>query len=278
MSTQLTILVDNAVEPGSGLPLLSEHGLSVLLENDRWRILFDTGQGRALARNMDFFGVDPESIDALVLSHGHYDHAGGLPILLEMRKSPLKIYHGPDFFDPRFALVGTGEPPFIGSPLSPQQINERGGESVECGGGEEIFPGLRIVGGLSRSAEPDDRLQRKRDGVLEPDDFRDEISLLMDTDEGPLLLVGCAHCGLSAIMEKAVEATDGTSPVFLLGGTHLAGADRPLLRKAATSLMDHGVRFVAANHCTGMEGTLALARLCPSIQSEYAYAGKRYEF
>jgi 7,8-dihydropterin-6-yl-methyl-4-(beta-D-ribofuranosyl)aminobenzene 5'-phosphate synthase len=275
---KLTVLVDNAVEPGSGLPLLSEHGLSVLMESDRARILFDTGQGRALARNMDFFGVDPESIDALVLSHGHYDHAGGVPILLEMRKSPLRVYHGPDFFDPRYALVGAGEPPFIGSPLSVSEINERGGETVECRGGEEILPGVRTVGGLTRSASPDDRLQRRRDGALEPDDFRDELSLLVDTDEGPLLLVGCAHCGVPAILEGAVDVTDGTSPVFLAGGTHLAGADRPLLRKTATSLMDHGVRFVAANHCTGVEGTLALAGLCPSIKTEYAYAGKIYEF
>ena len=99
--SRITVVVDNLVAQVS--PLFGEYGLSVWIEHEGFNILYDTGIGRALLPNLESLGLDPNLLDALVLSHGHYDHTGGLEALLGMRQEPLPVYCHLGVFAPHLA-------------------------------------------------------------------------------------------------------------------------------------------------------------------------------
>ena len=92
MSAKVTIVVDNGVPINSSKPFLGEHGLSMLLEIGGKRLLIDTGQTVAVTHNLGLLGISPAAIDAVLLSHGHYDHAGGLPHVLERAGKRLPVF------------------------------------------------------------------------------------------------------------------------------------------------------------------------------------------
>lgn len=200
MSTHITLLVDNEV---TSPQLTAAWGFSALVERrdeeGDARVLFDVGwDGDLLLDNAAALGIDLEGLDALVLSHEHWDHAGGLPRLLRALERP-----------PRRVVVPTS--------LSRRQrleIANRGGVEVLLGTpGASVAPGIRSTGTLPS-----------------PEGQPPEQALLIDGPRGPVLLTGCAHPGVSALLRAAEEPVVG-----LIGGLHdhsdmalLAGLD-PLI-------------------------------------------------
>jgi 7,8-dihydropterin-6-yl-methyl-4-(beta-D-ribofuranosyl)aminobenzene 5'-phosphate synthase len=246
---KLTCLVDNAVLQYT--PFWGEHGLSVLVDTPEGRMLFDTGaSGTVLLHNMEAAEVDPESIQALALSHGHRDHTGGLAAFLE-RRPGLPIYAHPDVLRERFSWR-EGEMRAIGMTIPPEDLRRRADLRLSPEP-QEILPGVWTTGEVTHRTEPEGRSPYhfvRGEAGWEPDPYRDDMSLVLETSRGLALLCGCCHAGLLNTLAH-VERVFGRPVVAVFGGTHLISADADHLERVRQRLQELPLRRVSPSHCTG---------------------------
>ena len=248
---KITCVVDNAVQPGSCLR--GEHGLAFLIEIESGRVLFDTGQsGAVLLHNLDVLEIEPESIDALAISHAHYDHTGGLPALLGCTHPGLPLYANPDLFRERFSHRGD-ELKSIGMPLAQETLQAQIvlHLSVEP---QQILPGIWTTGVIASRPEPmgssPHHMIREGNNLI-PDPYQDDMALVVELDSGLLLLCGCCHAGLLNTLSH-VQRTFERTIVAIAGGTHLAVASSDHLRHAGQTLLEMvSLQRVYLNHCSG---------------------------
>ncbi|MBP8950909.1 MAG: MBL fold metallo-hydrolase [Armatimonadetes bacterium] len=253
---RITILCDNRALPGFG----SEHGWAALVESAGHRVLLDTGSGPTLLPNARQAGADLSTLDALVLSHGHYDHTGGLAALLE-QSGPLDVWAHPAAFEPTFASGAEGDARYIGMPLARSEYEALGARFRLCHEPVEVAPGVRTTGFVPRSVTgsvPAPHLLRTRDDLTGPDDFVDDMSLVLSAGEGVFILTGCAHAGLRNILARAWEIAPGAPVWAIAGGTHLVAAPGDEVRELARDLAAAGVSAIGAAHCTGEASAQAM--------------------
>ena len=238
---RITTLIENT---SCGDGFASEHGISLLIETGKHIILFDAGQSDAFARNAEKLGVDLRDVDFAVLSHGHYDHGGGLTRFLEINeKAPVYVnchafeehFHGADrYIGLDCRLKESGRILFAGDEC---RVDE--GITLYSGNGRETVTPVDSSG-----------LCVKKDGVLCPEDFCHEQYMLVEEDGMRCLFSGCSHRGILNIMHWF-------APDVLVGGFHfkdiaLDDAGRERLRKAADVLLGYRTVYYTG-HCTGME-------------------------
>lgn len=265
---RVTCVVDNAVQRGS--PLWGEHGLAFLIETEAGRLLFDTGQsGTVLMHNLDALDVAPQSVDALAISHAHYDHTGGLPALLERARPDLPLYAHPDLFRERFSHR-QGDPiaKQIGVPLVREALAARTTLHLSAEP-QEILPGVWTTGEITSRPQPEGRsahhVVRAETGWA-PDPYRDDMSLLLAVDPGSVLLCGCCHAGLLNTLSH-VERTFRYPVTAIAGGTHLVSADANHLQRVCQVMVEmESIQRLYMNHCSGEEALYSLGlTLGPTI-------------
>jgi len=255
---ELTCLVDNTVAMAS--PFWGEHGLSFLIETKGRRILFDAGQsGTVLMHNLEKVKLRPKDLSAVVLSHGHCDHTGGLPDLLES-SSGLPVIGHPAVLDERFRMRKKKPPVPVGFPMSRKKLDKLTDLRLRDKP-FEVMPCLWTTGGILKRAEPEGRGPKHvilRKGEYIPDPYLDDLSLVWQADDGLVVILGCAHAGLLNILAQVRETFAG--PVkALIGGTHLQEADEGQLNHVIEVLArDYPGLRLYPNHCTGNKGFLAL--------------------
>ena len=254
---RIICVVNDTALPDSGLQ--SEHGLSMWIETPQGVALWDSGgSGEVLANNLKMLGLDAGRIRALALSHGHNDHTGGLGFLLQANPD-LPVYAHPDILRPRFsrkngAYLSMGLPEHSKALKDHQQLFLHDQPA-------EIMPGLWTSGEIRERAELEGRSANhfiKVDGAWEADPYRDDMSLVLETAGGILLICGCCHAGLLNTLRQARQQF--TQPVrAVLGGTHLISADGAALRHVIDVLDGEypQVRYYL-NHCSGMDAVSQL--------------------
>ena len=254
---KITALTENTA--ACGLPV--EHGLSLFIEQDGRALLFDMGQTDLFAQNAARLGVDLAAVDIAVLSHGHYDHGGGLRRFLELnQKAP--VYLSRHAFEPHF----NGER-YIGLDVSLRDSDRL----IFTDGVTKIADGITLYSCSDREKVLDlgsFGLNMEQDGALVPDDFRHEHYLLLEENGKRVLISGCSHRGIINIMEWF-------KPDVLIGGFHfnklpLDGA----LRSYAETLASYDTDYYTC-HCTGVEQFEYMKRFMPRLN--YLSTGGRVE-
>jgi len=240
--------------------LAAEHGLSLLVEGEDFRLLYDTGSTEAFLKNAETLGKNLKDLDALVFSHGHYDHTGGTGALFEQGMLPAAVYLGNHFFDGRFSRRKDSCKD-IGARISEADLEEAGikwniiGKEPVKIHGPESSPeeGLYLVSGfrtLEEMERPLPNLVREKDGQLEQDSFEDEVALVLVTEKNLCLVSGCSHTGIISICRQTEEIF-GRPVTMFVGGTHLVDADDLRIEKTCRLLKQRGMRRLGACHCNG---------------------------
>lgn len=248
---KLTVLSENTRVYDA---LECEHGLSIYIEMSGRRILFDTGAGSIFRNNAEKLGVDLSKVDLLVISHGHYDHGGGLRTFLKIN-SHAKIYLHRQAFEPHFSKRPEGIA-YIGldQTLLP---NDR---FVFCGDQCVIDEGVEVFSRVtSKRFFPscNATLLMKRGGDFIPDDFAHEQNLIIRQDGKSILIAGCAHKGIVNIVDACRDRI-GRFPDVVVGGFHLSGSrgNQSEARETVDAIGDY-LKSTSSQyftcHCTGME-------------------------
>ena len=255
----LCIYNDGAKE---GTSLIGDHGQSLLIDVDGQRILFDTGaKGHILLNNMDILGVEAESIDRLVLSHGHYDHTGGLPDLLERRERPLEVIAHPVAVEEKVRGVGKVRYQRVGFPHISEEARSKmsltlSAEPIQVT--EHLFTTGEITEGEEKRNIVS-RIQRRIDGEWRTDDLRDDLSMVLRAREGLVLICGCCHAGILNTLAHARTA-HGDKVHAVAGGIHMLSSSIDDVDRVIEVLeSEYDSPTLWLNHCTG-DNTITLLR------------------
>src|SRR4030043_1817774 len=186
MKTRITILCENLVGKliGSG-----EHGFSAFIETDRGNYLFDTGSGHSIVPNSLILNKDLRSIQKIFLSHGHFDHTGGLPEVLKV-KGKVDVQVHPNVFSDRIAVHKEDEREakrFVGIPYKKGYLESLGANFVLNTAFTEVEKGIFLTGEVPRKTpfeKPDPRLFSEINGKTTQDIFLDDQSLLLESKKG----------------------------------------------------------------------------------------------
>lgn len=250
--------------------LLAEHGLALYIEAAEQRILFDTGASTIFLKNAEKQGIDPAKSDTVILSHGHYDHTGGLKHLKNKT-----VYCHPDLFLPKYKASTTQEYAYIGNDYIRCFYEHNNALSFKTvSHTQELFSGFWLITGFKK--DPAEKYFYKKISPQEyiPDDFSDELALAIQTAQGLVIITGCAHSGIINIIEKALSVTQGKKIHMLLGGFHLSKKTNREIQEVAKKLDEYAIDNIGISHCTGE--TLAQYLNCKNIfnfnTGEKAYA------
>jgi 7,8-dihydropterin-6-yl-methyl-4-(beta-D-ribofuranosyl)aminobenzene 5'-phosphate synthase len=246
----VTILCDNSV---AGPGVLAEHGLSLHVKADGHAFVFDTGASGVFVGNAARLGLDLSRAAAVVLSHGHYDHTGGLACLLSAYGDREVIGH-PEVFAAKYSRQRSRPARAIGSPQSRRQLSRLGATFRLSAEPQEIAPGVTTTGVIPLTMDfehipPHFAVRRGR--KLVRDSFDDEQAVVVRTRRGLVVILGCAHRGLINTIRRAIELTGDGRVCTVIGGAHLAAADPPQVERTITELRALDVGRLVACHCTG---------------------------
>jgi 7,8-dihydropterin-6-yl-methyl-4-(beta-D-ribofuranosyl)aminobenzene 5'-phosphate synthase len=263
LELRITVLCDNIV--GLKSNLLGEHGLAILIERGEESYLFDTGQGQALFHNAATLGKDLRKVKKIFLSHGHYDHTGGLEKVLAL-KGERDIWIHPHAFLPRFSIEKGDETKIrnIGMKCSWIQLEEMGGRFHFINSFSEIEEGIYLTGEIPRTTpfeKGDEDLRIELEGKLVHDTCMDDQSLVIDRTKGLIILLGCAHAGIINTLTYIQEKMDTRKIFAIIGGTHLNSAGEYRLRETFRYLKELDFKKLGLSHCTGMKAVNHLMNL-----------------
>jgi len=248
---RITTLVENTA---SGAGLLAEHGLSFWIEYGDKRILFDTGQSDILIHNAKVLGIDLAEADAIILSHGHYDHTGGLAAVLDIA-TKAKIYLHPAAIEPKFSRKTSGAES-IGMPDSAKKaIGNR--EVIWTETSNQIFGGVKVTGQVPRINDFEDvgGAFFLDENCQKTDDLLDDQTLFIETSKGLVIVFGCAHAGMVNILHHIANLTKKKRFYAALGGMHLLRASKERVERTENVFREYGLKKIGPAHCTGADVT-----------------------
>jgi 7,8-dihydropterin-6-yl-methyl-4-(beta-D-ribofuranosyl)aminobenzene 5'-phosphate synthase len=250
----ITIMVDNLSDSGLG----TEHGLALLIQANGHLIIFDTGQGTTLMANADAMQINLMRSDFLVLSHGHYDHTGGIPDLLRVNTA-IKIFHHPAATVKRYSRHPDKPVKDISMPDTsvaaldnhPRNLLQRVVAPVE------IFSGVWVTGEIPRITKFEDvggPFFLDKEGLFH-DSIIDDMALWIETPAGLVIVLGCCHSGLVNTVEYIRKLSGESRVRGIIGGMHLLHASSERLEQTCKKLQEWSPDFVIPCHCTGEAAT-----------------------
>ncbi len=240
--------------------MLAEHGLSLLIEADDCKVLFDTGHTNVFSSNASVAKEELSAVDALVLSHGHYDHTGGVPDFCRLNEKA-KIYVNPDAFCERYESEN-GKPfgDHIGIPWSCEDIKSE--RIMLTKKPLEIRDNIILSGSVEIESEenrpPIYFLKKNSNGEYIGDSVEDEQFMIVKGKEGAYIFVGCSHPGILNCLSYAKKLLPDTKICGVIGGMHLEKYSSEQLDVIVSGLKTAEVEKVIPLHCTGIAASCYL--------------------
>jgi 7,8-dihydropterin-6-yl-methyl-4-(beta-D-ribofuranosyl)aminobenzene 5'-phosphate synthase len=262
MDKTVTILCDNNVSKSG---FIGEHGSSCLIETGNEKYLFDTGPGMSLPFNLKAAHKELQGLNKVFISHGHDDHTGGLKWVIQ-QVGKVEVVAHPAIFS-RHMLQESSDraksPRYIGCPHSQEELEKSGAVFRFIDHTQKTGSGLWFITGIDSDAKQypnDPRLVLPQSERFVPDPVQDDASLLLETDKGPVLILGCAHSGILNIVDFLKKNMGIQKLAAVLGGTHLQFYDKKLIPRVIEKLEEFSVGLVGVSHCTGFEPAAELYR------------------
>ncbi len=264
MKVKATVLVDNYAFGINGV--LAQHGWSVFLETDQGNYLLDTGAGKIITQNAHVLGSDLNSIRGIILSHHHHDHTGGLLEVLEYLNRPVAVYAHPELFKDSFkdSHSNRTEPMnHSGIPFKREVLESKGARFDLSAEFRSIAPGLFLTGQVPRltAYEKGDihQVVREAQGWVQ-DPLQDDLSVIIPTEEGLFVILGCAHAGIVNTLNFAMKQMHEDRIHTVFGGTHLGPVGEEQREESIKALRAMKIARLGVSHCTGMKTAVRLAQ------------------
>lgn len=265
---RVTTLIEN--KKGEHLGLQNEHGLSFLVEIDQKTILFDTGKSDAFIENASKLRRDLSKVDSIVLSHGHYDHTGGLKSFVSKYGNSFSLFVHPDIFIDKYR-VENDFMQFLGNDWD---MNWLRNHDIRCNFVKEdvmrLTSNTYLISNFSRVSEYEEnnplyRVKKGEDYVI--DDFHDEVSMVLNTEKGLVVMLGCSHAGIENILRTVIDRL-GDNIYLVIGGTHLVRASQERINNTIQFINKHNINYIGVSHCTG---ELASSEFLRAFGENYFY-------
>lgn len=243
--------------------LVCEHGLSVLIEEDGKRWLFDTGQTGIFVKNACAMGISLEPLDGIILSHGHYDHCGGIETLMKQLKDPVPVYVRRRAFEAKFADKKGPEKEDIGIPWKEESCGSLVPVEEKK---KKLSQGIWLIGDVPYTPGlegPSPGMFVLSSGQFEEDRMSDEQMLVFETPKGLSVFAGCSHPGIINCLHYVREQFPGKKIFSLLAGMHLMHADQKKISWTLAQIKEYGVEVLMPVHCTGMNAIVQIQQQYP---------------
>lgn len=247
---RITTLSENTA---GRLDMEAEWGLSILVETGKSRVLLDGGQGHAAVHNAQALGVDIRHLDAIVLSHGHRDHTGGLRWVL-WKSGPTPVIGHPQVMVSRYAKLPNGSHQEVGMPYPRAELEGMGARLQLGSEPVKLSDEIMTTGEIPLNDEyesVDSNLFLKEHREYLPDTIPDDQALMVQSEEGLVVVTGCAHRGLINTLRRARKLT-GQDVYMAIGGAHLLHASEERVLLTVAALQEMGVKRIGVSHCTGL--------------------------
>ncbi|MFC2013285.1 MBL fold metallo-hydrolase [Chloroflexota bacterium] len=260
MELRITTLSENTARTGD---YLAEWGLSILVETEGVNILLDTGRSISASHNADILGIDLSTIDKIVLSHGHRDHTGGLRQILSKMRKEIEIIAHPDIWAAKYARRQEEADRYIGIPFRRQELEWLGASFKLTTKPVKISGSIMTIGEIPmvtdyEKVDPD--LFVKEDNGCQPDKLLDDQALILNTEQGLVIILGCAHRGIMNTLYHTQQLTGVKKVHTVLGGSHLSYTSEEQIWSTIPALRDTGVQKLGLCHCTGLSVSTLLAQ------------------
>lgn len=260
MEIKITTLSENTA---GAFDLLGEWGLSILVEAYGTKVLLDTGRDISAVRNAETLDIDLTTIDKIVLSHGHHDHTGGLQnVLSKMNRKGIKVIAHPDVFAPKYARRQDTDR-FVGIPFSRQELEDAGAHFQLTTTPYAINDHILTTGEvpmITDYEQVDSALYVKEGDSWQSDPLADDLALIIKSQAGLVVILGCAHRGAINTLLHAQTFTNVNKIHTVIGGTHLFNANQEQVQLTISTLKKLGVQKLGVSHCTGLPAAALLAR------------------
>ncbi len=260
MKIRIVTLSENTSALGD---FLAEWGLSILVETEQTRVLLDTGKSYSCVYNADSLCVDLGTIDKIVLSHGHFDHTGGLRDVLRRMRKKVEILAHPDVWQLKYSQREGEQGRYIGIPFHRNELESLGAVFVLSRKPVEIGESIITTGEIPMVTpyeSIDTALLVQAGPVRQPDQVMDDQAVIVKSEAGLVVVLGCAHRGIVNTLYHAKQLTGEERILAVIGGSHLTGASEERLVRTIDALRELRVQKLGLCHCTDLKAASLLAQ------------------